>query len=160
VAVVVAGTAVRAAPAADAAGSIHDAAREAVARGRTEKTPLVGFSGGQSAVGDDPPEGGVLVGFEVGLGEFFKKQAIYALRPLYLTSTGVFPSRTFGLPQGRRGTGKNAPKSRVTRTVTIQARPGYAVGEVAIESGLNLDAIAVTFMRIKGTTLDPTQSSV
>jgi len=155
-AVVVVGAEVRAGP--DAAGSIFVAAREAAARGRTEKTALAGFDLGSASLADDPPEGGILVGFEVGVGESFNKPAIYALRPLYLTSTGVFPSRTFGLPQGRQVTGKKGVKSRVTRTVTVQARAGYAVGEIALDTGLNIDGIAVTFLRIQGTTLDPKQS--
>jgi hypothetical protein len=147
---------VRAAP--EGRGSVFDAAREAVARGRTEKTALAGFDVGPAPTADSPPEGGILVGFEVGLGEFLKKQTIYALRPLYLTPAGILPSQSFGPSQGSRGAGKKAVRSKVTRTVIVQARPGYAVGEVAIDSGLNIDAIAVTFMRIQGCALDSRES--
>ena len=157
VALVAAATAVRAGP--DAPDAIFAAAREAVAHGRTEKTALAGFDAGRAVVtGDDAPEGGILVGFEVGLGEWFGKPTIYALRPLYLTANGIAPAQTFGLPRGRRGPGQNGPRSKVTRTVTVQARAGYAVGEIAINSGLNIDGLAVTFMRIRGTALDPDQS--
>ena len=97
------------------------------------------------------------MGFEVGLGEWVGKPTVYTLRPLYLTPAGVKPSQTFGLAQGRQGKGKNAPKSKVTRTVTVQAKPGYAVGAVFLDTGLNIDAIAVNFMKIQGTSLDPTQ---
>jgi hypothetical protein len=154
---VLAATAVRAGP--DAPDAIFAAAREAVARGRTEKTALAGFDPGRAAVtGDEAPEGGILVGFEVGLGDWFGKLTIFTLRPLYLTANGHAAAQTFGLAQGRRAPGKNGPKSKVTRTVTVQARPGYAVGEIAIDSGLNIDGLAVTFMRIRGTALDPEQS--
>jgi hypothetical protein len=160
VTVVATATAARAGPpAADAPDAIFVAAREAVAQGRTQKTALAGFDPGRAAVtADDAPAGGILVGFEVGLGDWFGRPTVFTLRPLYLTANGHAAAQTFGLAQGRRAPGKNGPKSKVTRVVTVQARPGYAVGEIAIDSGLNIDGLAVTFMRIRGTALDPNQS--
>jgi hypothetical protein len=144
---------------ADAPDAIFAAVRDAVAHDRLDGTALIGFDNRKdAAVRDEPPEGGVLVGFELGLGEWVGKPAVYSLKPLYLTAQGMKPSQTFGLAQGRRGTGKNAAKSKVTRTVTVQARDGYAVGAVLLDTGLNIDAIAVNFMRIKGTSLDPAQA--
>jgi hypothetical protein len=143
---------------ADGPEPIFAAVREAVAAGRVDGSEVVGFNGGQT-VRDEPPQGGILVGFELGLGEWLRdKPTVYALRPLYLTPDGVKGSQTFGLAQGRIGKGKNPPKSKVTRTVTVQARPGYAVGAVLLDTGLNIDAIAVNFMRIKGTSLDLTDA--
>jgi hypothetical protein len=143
---------------ADEPNPIFAAAREAVAAGRVDGSELVGYNLGPAAVRDQPPEGGILVGFDLGLGEWVGKPTVYSLRPLYLTPEGVKGSQTFGLAQGRIGKGKNPPKNKVTRTVTVQARPGYAVGAVLLDTGLNIDAIAVNFMRIKGTSLDPTDA--
>src|SRR5437016_1693256 len=39
----------------------------------------------------------VLVGFELGLGKFFKAEVIYALRPLYRTADGVSRGPDHGL---------------------------------------------------------------
>jgi hypothetical protein len=144
---------------ADAPDPIFAAARDAVAAGRIVRTELVGFDNRKGAVRDEPPPGGgILVGFEVGLGEWVGKPAVYSLKPLYLTPDGVKPSQPFGLPQGWSGTGKKGRKSEVKRTVTVQARDGYAVGAVFLDTGLIIDAIAVHFMRIQGTRLDPAQS--
>jgi len=157
--VAVAAATVRAGPApADSPDALFNAVREAVAAGRAGRTMLVGYDNGRATVRDDPPAGGVLVGFEVGLGEFVGKQVIYSLRPLYLTAAGVVPSQPFGLPQGQRGTGKHGPRSKVTRTVTVQGRAGYAVGDIAVDSGLLIDALQITFVRIRGTALDPSES--
>ena len=46
------------------------------------------------------------------------------------------------------------------RTVHIQARPGYAVGGLTVRSGLNINGLCVTFMKIDGNALDPNQSYV
>ncbi len=135
---------------------IFAAVREAVAAKRVDGSEVVGFNLGPAVVRDEPPESGILVGFDLGLGERLgHKTTVYSLRPLYLTPNGVKPSQTFGLAQGRTGKGKNPPRSKVSRTITIQAKPGYAVGAVMLDTGLTIDAMAITFMRITGASLDP-----
>jgi hypothetical protein len=144
---------------ADGPEPIFAAVREAVAADRIDRSEVVGFNLGPAVVRDKPPESGILVGFELGLGERLgAKSTVYSLRPLYLTPSGMKPSQTFGLAQGRTGKGKNPPRSKVTRTVTVQAKPGYAVGAVLLDTGLTIDALAVNFMRINGTSLDPTDA--
>jgi hypothetical protein len=44
--------------------------------------------------------------------------------------------------------------------VRVLAKPGYAVGGITLRTGLNIDGMSVTFMRISGRALDPNQSYV
>ena len=46
----------------------------------------------------------------------------------------------------------------LTRVTRLVAKPGYAIGAMTVKSGANADGLSVTFMRIKGDTLDPSDS--
>ena len=84
-------------------------------------------------------------------GKFFDIDSVYALRPLYLTADGEVSSEEHGLFRDRR-TPKKVFKTRVVRTVRVQARPGYAVGGITVRSGLNINGLSLTFMKINGRT--------
>ncbi len=88
-------------------------------------------------------EGAFLVGFELGLGKFFNNDVIGAARPIYRSKTGD----TLGTAHG---------SSKDTKT--LQAKEGYAVGAITVRSGLTIDGISLTFMKISGTKLDPKDS--
>ena len=51
--------------------------------------------------------------------------------------------------------GKQKHRSKVTRTVWVQAKPGYAVGGLTGRAGLLLNGMALTFLRIDGAKLNP-----
>lgn len=105
---------------------------------------LVGGGFGGEVYRDTAPEGGLLVGLEVGLSKFFDIDVTMAVRAVFRSGE----KESLG-PQ--RGT----DLSRVTRLV---AKPGYAVGAVNVKHGANADGLSLTFMRIKGDALDPTDS--
>jgi hypothetical protein len=103
---------------------------------RAEKLTLTELSRPKSDVGKETPsEGGVLVGFE-----FFEQKSngiadVRALRPIYLTRTGIKE----GADRGKM--------EKVTNKV--MARPGYAVGGIQIYHTNNtgtIQGIQVIFM--------------
>jgi hypothetical protein len=82
---------------------------------------------------DEAPKGGVLIGFEVGLGKFVNSDVVRAIRPIYRTAQGDVPGKQYG--------------TDTSRVVEIKARPGYAVGAITAKAGLTVDGFSVTFMR-------------
>jgi hypothetical protein len=138
--------------------SVFAAARSAVAKGQVERSQQVGFSNTKTAFTDNPFNGGVLVGFEIGLGKAGNDEVVHCLRALYSTPDGVTPSPEFGqffdktLPSGK------VRKTKVTRTVRVEADPGYAVAGVTLRTRIGISGIKVTFQRLNGQTLDPKQS--
>ncbi|HMF14272.1 MAG TPA: hypothetical protein VKE94_18275, partial [Gemmataceae bacterium] len=63
-----------------------------------------------------------------------------------------------GLFKDKRGKGNRVTKTKVTQTVRLRARAGYAVGSITVRSGLNINGLCVTYMRVDGTLLDPDRS--
>lgn len=140
------------------AKAIYAAAENAVSRRLVEKTRMLGFSIEKSIFSDMPPEGAVLIGFDLGVGKFMDIDSVYAIRAVYRTEDGEASYNEHGLFRDKHATGKRIIKTKVVRTEKIRARPGYAVGAMTIRSGLNINGLCVMFMRITGTTLDPNQS--
>jgi hypothetical protein len=90
-------------------------------------------------------EGGVLVGFEVGLSKWFDKDIPYALRPIYRDGTREWDGEPSGSLQA----------NAVRRTVRTIARPGYAVGGLWVRQGAGLDRICLRFFKVRDGRLDP-----
>jgi hypothetical protein len=105
-----------------------------------------------------PGDGAVLVGFDVGIGKFGDIETVYALRAVYLTAQGEISGQDHGLFYGQRKVNKRIHKTRVLRRVRVVARPGYAVGGMTLRSGLNINGLSLTYMRVTGGWLDPAQS--
>ena len=82
------------------------------------------------------PDSGVLIGFEVGFGEFFGNPVIHSLRPIYRTAQGEVTGTQYGtFDHGQ---------------MVIKAKPGYAIGGLTVKAGLGIDGFSVTFMRMAG----------
>jgi hypothetical protein len=139
----------------DAKAAIYEAAAMATTKGWTEKTRMVGFSIIKTPFTEVPREGAVLVGFDLGLGKFMEDENIYALRAIYRTADGEASYGEHGLFKDKHGPGKKVIKSKVKRVERLRAPQGYAVGSVRLRTGLNIDAMLVTYMRINGKMLDP-----
>jgi hypothetical protein len=107
--------------------------REAVKEGRTKKTATIGFGIGKDTE-EIPPEGALLIGFEVGIGKFFNNDVIESIRPIYLTSRGEKVGEQVG--------------KQAAKVVTVKAKAGYAVGAMTVKGGLGIDGLSLTFMRI------------
>ena len=138
--------------------SIFAAARSAIVANRVEKTKALGGNDPKRAFSELPARGAVLIGFDVGVGKFGKIETVYALRPLYLTAEGEESYQEYGLFADRRLPNNKVLKSKVTKKVRIEAEPGYAVSGVTLRTGLNINGLSVTFMKIKGRTLDPNRT--
>jgi hypothetical protein len=134
------------------------AARSAILNNRVEKSRILGCHNERRTFTELPPHGAVLVGFDVGVGRFMDIESVYALRPVYRTRWGERSYADHGpftdqkLPDGK------VVKTLVLRTVRVRARPGYAVGGITLRTGLNINGLSFTFMRIKGRELDPKRS--
>jgi len=91
---------------------------------------------------DLAPEGGVLIGLEVGLGKFAVNDVIKAIRPIFRTAQG---EETLGKQHGKD----------TSNVVTVKAKEGYAVGAITLKQGLLVVGLSVTFMKVGNGTLDP-----
>src|SRR5262249_31961579 len=103
--------------------------------------------------------GAARVGFDLGLGTFTDGVVIYALRPIYLTQRGEVTAEVYGLFADAPGKKGEVLRTKVTRQVHIQARPGYAVGAVTLQTKQYIEALCLTFMRMRDGALDPAESS-
>jgi hypothetical protein len=139
---------------ADDAGPVIAAVRKAVADGRLDQTQMLGFNLGKDTFNESPSEPGVLIGFDLGVGKFFDIENIYALRAVFLTAHGEEILKDHGLFRDKPGPKGKPTKTKVLHTVHLRARPGYAVGGVTLRSGLNINGLSLTYMRMKGKALD------
>jgi hypothetical protein len=120
-----------------------------IAEGKTEggsagqggATKILG-GGNDPEFKDEAPDGTLLVGFEFGLGKFVNQDVIKAVRPIYRDA------------KGGEALGKAYGKNHM-RGVTVTAKSGYAVGAVAVNAGLGVDGLSITFMKVKDGRLDP-----
>ncbi len=89
-------------------------------------------------------EGGVLVGARVGYVEPGRDQKVGMIQPVFQAGS----TYVSGKPHG-----KDVPPS-----ITVVARPGYAVGAINTRTGLFLDAFQFVFMRFRDGQLDTSDS--
>jgi serine/threonine protein kinase len=120
---------------------IFAAVAAAVNAGKTRRTRQIGP--GVIPFEETPPGGALLVGLEVGKTKWQTQDVIATVRPIFLTPTG----RVLGTTQGR-GAG-------TTEVVTLDARPGFAVGDITVKAGGGFDGLSVTFMAVEGAKLNP-----
>ena len=159
---IVAAALLAAAPAAVAAAdeetSLFDAVGAAVADGRVTQSRILGFTPGKESFTESPSQPGVLTGFDLGVGKFSDSENIYGLRAVFLTGGGDKVLKDHGLFHDKLGAKNKQVKSKVQDVVHIRAAHGYAVGAVTLRSGLNINGLSVTFMRMKDGKLDPQDS--
>ena len=132
--------------------------RAAVADGRVTQSKLLGFENRKGDFTESPSEPGVLTGFDLGVGKWFDIETIYAYRAVFQTAHGDEELSEHGLFRDKVGPKNKRLKTKVLRVVHVRARPGYAVGALTFRSGLLINGLSVTFMRMKDGKLDPQQS--
>jgi hypothetical protein len=123
------------APAAEAnppPGEPFASLRAGIRQHRQTETKIAGGAFAPLHFEDVPPDGGLLIGFEVGLSG--DGNIVDYLRPIYLTAEG----ERLGALSGRPG----------AQAFTVKAKRGYAVGGMDIHGGGLLDGFSITFMRI------------
>lgn len=89
---------------------------------------------------------GLLIGLRIGLSRYPGSNAIKFVQPIFLTPAG----EKLGPQRGLNG----------DTVIEAKAPAGYAVGSVTVRGGGGLDSVTVTFMRIKGNSLDPNDDGV
>jgi hypothetical protein len=122
--------------------TIYIKVQSAVKAGKTKDSRQMG-------TGDVPfrsvsQGGSILVGFDVGYGQFVGNPVIHALRPIFQTPRGKVYGPVYGV--GTAGMDH------------IEAKPGYAVGAITVKAGLGIDGLSVTFMEIEGDGLNRNKS--
>jgi hypothetical protein len=135
--------------------AIFTAARAAIADKRLRQSQVLGFHDRNQTFSEVPAQGALLVGFDCGVGAFGNIETVYALRAIYRTAKGKVCLNDHGLFEDQPLGAGRVLRSKVLRRVRILARPGYAVGSITVRSGLNINGLSVTFMRIDGTRLNP-----
>jgi hypothetical protein len=138
--------------------SFFGAVRKAVAAGNVTTTRLAGVDASKMTFTDEPEDGAVLIGFDVGLDKSFDDQIVRALRPIYLKQSGEFISGYYGAANKQGLGNKGGKEKKVTSWVTVKAEFGYAVSSIQLRTGLNIHGLSLTYMRLAGGTLDPGQS--
>jgi hypothetical protein len=109
------------------------------------KTPkIIGGGGGDTEAKDLAPEGGLLIGLEVGTSKFNKTTVVRAVRPIYL----VGDKEVMGEQRG----------TDTSKVVTLRAKSGYAVGAMSVKQGLGLDGLSLTFFKVTDGKLNPKDS--
>jgi hypothetical protein len=101
--------------------------------------------------GNDPefreggPEGALLAGLEVGVGRFFDNPVVVSARPIFRVGN-----------KDTEGEWHGATKAEtVKEVVKVVAKPGYAVGAISMKTGLGMDGLSVTFMKVVDGKLGP-----
>jgi S1-C subfamily serine protease len=94
---------------------------------------------------DEAPAGGLFVGVEVGVGRFGNSPVSHAARPVFRVGDKEVMGNWHGPTAGKE----------IVRAV---ARPGYAVGAITVKNGLTVDGFSLTFMKVNGGQLDPSDS--
>jgi hypothetical protein len=103
-------------------------------RARTLETQVVG-NGLDEHFTELAPAGGLLIGFDVGLGKWGSNDVIAALRPIFRTRQG---SEVMGKLHG----------ADLSRPIHIKAKSGYAVGVIHARGLAAVDGFSVVFMRV------------
>jgi hypothetical protein len=122
-------------------GDVFSFVAEAVRDKRLIDVDIRGFTlNKDSYYRDVCEEGGVLIGFEVGLGKFGANDTVGSLRPIFRTKDG----EKFGQWHGP------APAT----PITVKAKPGYVVSSMLARTQLAVDGFTLTFARLGPNGLD------
>lgn len=110
----------------------------------TGGTEILGMARG-SIFQDQAPDGGLLIGLEVGTTPGFGSQIVQTVRPIFRATDR---KELLGDQHG------SEPKL----LVAAKAKEGYAVGGIIVKAGLYVDGLSVVFMRVNDGTLDESDS--
>src|SRR6188508_2523036 len=122
-----------------------DAVRTQIKAGKIEKDKWMGHRDSGREV-RSASDGGVLVGFELGITERFDNRWIVAARPIYRTPNGVFAGDELGSFDPRKHT-DGAVKKHGIKTVELIAKPGYAVEAVHTMNSIGFIHFSLTYAK-------------
>jgi hypothetical protein len=84
---------------------------------------------------DLAPEHGLLVGMRVGYVNAFGGSKVGMVQPIYQVETAYIEGKVFG--------------AYIPTSVTVVAKPGYAIGAINIHAGLLVDSFQIVFAKFK-----------
>ena len=90
---------------------------------------------------DVAPEHGLLVGMRVGYVQAFGGTKVGMVQPIYQVGSSYVEGQIFGA---------NVPTS-----VTVVAKPGYAIGAINVHAGLLVDSFQIVFAKFKNGKFEP-----
>ncbi|HZZ73983.1 MAG TPA: hypothetical protein VFE24_17145 [Pirellulales bacterium] len=115
----------------------------ALGAAETEASALVGGGGG-SPFSELAKSSSVLVGLDLGLGDLNEARIVRSIQAIYDSPNGNVRGKKFG--------------GLAVEHLTIEAKPGYAIGAIEAWGGARLDGLSATFMRRRGSQLDRTDA--
>jgi hypothetical protein len=98
--------------------------------------PDFSFRGQPGYFEDRAPKGAILVGLKITYHQAYGRTLVQSVRPIFQQGDSQTEGNWHGPGEGT--------------SETIVARPGYAVGALTVRTGLVLNGIQVTFMRVDG----------
>jgi hypothetical protein len=104
--------------------------------------------GGDPEFREAGPDGSLLVGLEVGVGRFFNNPVVVSVRPIFRAGNKETEGEWHGTTKA----------DAVKEVVKVVAKPGYAIGALTAKTGLGMDGLSVTFMKVVNGKLDPNDS--
>ncbi|OYV86712.1 MAG: hypothetical protein B7Z73_11280, partial [Planctomycetia bacterium 21-64-5] len=106
-------------------------------------TQVLGGGSSDPMFRDQAPEGGLLVGLDVQIGNPFN--SVQLVTPVFRNARG---EEVVGRQHGQQR----------QKAAGARAKEGYAVGGIIVKAGLLVDGLSIVFMRVKGDALDPSDS--
>jgi hypothetical protein len=105
----------------------------------SNETSILG-GGADGRFAEIGPEGALLVGLQVGIGEDVNADRVRAIRGVFRQGERRFVSPWHGI--------------ETNRYVHVEAKPGFAVGGLTVKVGHGIEGLSVTFMHVVGEKLD------
>lgn len=121
-------------------GDVFAFVEEAIREKRLTDVDIRGFTLHQNTYRDIYAKGGLLIGFQVGLGKFVNNDIVKSFRPIFLTKSG----EKFGAWHG--------PAS--ASPITVKAKRGYVVSGLSVRTALAIDGFTITFAKLDKDSLD------
>jgi hypothetical protein len=121
-------------------GDVFTFVEGAIREKRLTDVDIRGFTLHKNTYRDIYDKGGLLIGFQVGLGKFTNNDIVNAFRPIFLTKNG----EKFGAWHGP------APAS----PITVKAKRGYVVSGLSVRTALAIDGLTITFAKLDKDGLD------
>jgi hypothetical protein len=124
-------------------GDVFAFIENAQSEGRLTDVDVRGYTRGKfdkDRFRDLPAEGGVLIGFQFGLGKLVDQTVIKSLRPIYRTRDGEKFGKWYGKPP--------------SEPVTVKAKPDYVVSGMSVRTSLGVDGLKITFARLTKSGID------
>lgn len=125
-------------------GDVFAFIKTAAADNRLADVDVTGFKIAPNTFRDIASDGGVLIGLALGTGTFVNRETINAVCPIYLTAQGEKMGAWHGPPPAN--------------PVILKAKAGYVVGSVQIRTGLVVNGLSLTFMKLTNGSLNLTDT--